>query len=77
MPLFKCETCGCVENTALSNYWTRNIDWAQQGVTLSNPALCSECDPAIGRWHGWFPKRPWDALAEANSGMPNRPNMEV
>jgi hypothetical protein len=22
------------------------------------PLLCSACDPAIGRWHGQFPRRP-------------------
>lgn len=71
MPLFKCEQCGCVENTALSNYWTRNINWdSTNAEPLKNPALCSECDPEIGKWHGQFPKRPWDAHAEANSGMP-------
>lgn len=70
MPLFKCGRCGCVENTALSNYWTRNIDWTDPTAKLANPALCSECDPAIATWHGAFPKRPWDAQAEHNSGMP-------
>lgn len=48
MPLYRCSKCGCVENTAMSNYW-RAADKAQ--------ALCSECDPAIGQWHGQFPKR--------------------
>lgn len=47
MPLFMCSKCGCVENTALSHYW-------QAGKV---GALCSECDPAIGQWHGRFPKR--------------------
>ena len=71
MPLFKCEGCGCVENTALSNFWTRGINWTTgEPVIPKPPALCSECDPAIGTWHGEFPKRPWDADAAANSGMP-------
>lgn len=48
MPLFRCSKCGCVENTALSNFW--------QAVDKAN-ALCSECDPAIGLWHGQFQKR--------------------
>ena len=46
MPLFRCEKCGCVENTATSNYWNNE-----------EPKFCSECDPAIGRWHGLFEKR--------------------
>lgn len=32
----------------MSNYW-QAPDNAQ--------ALCSECDPVIGQWHGQFPKR--------------------
>jgi hypothetical protein len=51
MPLFECSRCHCVENTALSNYWT--------DVHLEKkPALCSECDPQIGKWHGAFPRTP-------------------
>lgn len=52
MPLFKCEKCGCVENTATSNYWSRYTVGEANG-----PALCSECDPSIGEWHDTFPKR--------------------
>jgi hypothetical protein len=45
MSLFKCSKCGCVENTALGEFWPkwRTKDW-----------LCSEC--ATGKWHGKFPK---------------------
>lgn len=70
MPLFRCQQCGCVENTALSRFWQRFVDEDFQKVDPPKPALCSECDPAIGVWHGRFPKRVWDAQAEANSGMP-------
>lgn len=48
MPLFRCSRCGCVENTAVSNFW--------QAPDKTN-ALCSECDPSIGEWHGLFEKR--------------------
>lgn len=48
MPIFKCSSCGCVDNTALTRYWIRKKD---------DPKLCSECDPAIGKWHDKFPKR--------------------
>lgn len=48
MPLFCCAKCRCVENTAAANYWPA-VD--------KGSALCSECDPAIGQWHGSFPKR--------------------
>lgn len=54
MPLFICTECGCVDNTATSGYWWRNRE--------SNGAYtpCSECDPEFGKWHGLFPKEPWD-----------------
>jgi len=57
MPVFRCEKCNCVENTAVSNWVTRPYD---------SPALCSECDPAIGKWHGRFPKKSADGLIEKN-----------
>jgi hypothetical protein len=57
MPLFQCAKCGCVENTALSNYWTRNLTDDMQPVEPPNPPLCTECDPEIAEWHGAFPKR--------------------
>jgi hypothetical protein len=49
MPLFVCEECGVVENTALSNYWTRK--------TADQSRLCSQCDPLIQKWHGVFPRQ--------------------
>ena len=50
MPLFACSKCGCVENTALSEYWY------QTAVEKVDP-LCSACDPEIGEWHGKFDQR--------------------
>jgi hypothetical protein len=49
MSLFRCEECGCVENTACSNYASA---WSRE-----ERKLCSECDPKIGKWHGMFEKR--------------------
>jgi hypothetical protein len=43
MPLFACEQCGCIENTATGCYWGRER------------ALCSECGD--GKWHERFPKK--------------------
>lgn len=60
MSLFRCERCGCVENTAVCHYWTR-----KEG----EPALCTECDPEIGKWHGRFPKRPADDLVDDGKGF--------
>ena len=50
MPLFRCSSCGWVENTASSNYWT-NVHFE------GNPPVCSACDQAIGQCHGQFPQR--------------------
>jgi len=49
MPIFKCEKCEAVENTACCNFWTRRSN--------GQPLLCSECDPDIGEWHNLFEKR--------------------
>lgn len=43
MPLFECEKCHCVENTATGAYWGRD------------EKLCSEC--ATGDWHKQFKKK--------------------
>lgn len=55
MPLFLCSNCGCYDNTAVTNYWTRNINALRTGKE-KKPPLCSECDPEIGQWHNRFPK---------------------
>jgi hypothetical protein len=46
MSFFRCSKCDCVEDTALCNYWAARV--------RETPALCSVCDPKIGRWHGQF-----------------------
>jgi hypothetical protein len=48
MSKFRCSKCGCAENTALCHYWEQHYN--------KKPELCSECDPQIGKWHGFFPK---------------------
>jgi hypothetical protein len=59
MPLFRCDKCGCVENTALSNYWSRG----------DGPALCSGCDPDIAAWHGEFDQKPADGYYQDKNGF--------
>lgn len=44
MPLFVCDGCVCIENTALGDYWTQPV----------GNRKCSAC--ATGSWHGLFPK---------------------
>ena len=46
MPLFACQKCQTIENTALGHYWAEK------------EKLCSEC--ATGKWHGKFPKEKYD-----------------
>jgi hypothetical protein len=48
--LFVCDKCRCIENTATSRFWRRG----------DGPALCSQCDPEIGKWHGCFPRLEYD-----------------
>lgn len=55
MPIYRCEKCGICENTATSDYWSRKYPSDDSGNTLpSQSALCSQCDPEIGKWHGFF-----------------------
>lgn len=75
MPIFKCEKCGCAENTALGWYWAREmlankVDLSDVGEQYRGKPLCSECAPVRyldgkptgfrHRWHGKFPKEPYD-----------------
>jgi hypothetical protein len=48
MPLFPCSKCDCIEDTALCHYWSARL--------RQRSAVCSACDPTIGKWHGEFPK---------------------
>jgi hypothetical protein len=57
MPLFMCRKCGCVENTALGDYWLQNLQAHKARKPLE--ALCSACLP--GRtWHGEFDRKSAD-----------------
>lgn len=50
MPLFICDRCKCVDNTATS-------DFRLQARHGSTERLCTEC--RTGKWHGRFPKAPY------------------
>lgn len=43
----------------MCNYWNKR----------GGDALCSECDPAIGLWHGLFAKHSADGLLLGNDGF--------
>lgn len=67
MPLFVCDKCRAIENTACGHYWgsTGNHRWFRD-ASLDRMKLCSECEPTEyrdgskntrgGKWHGRFPK---------------------
>jgi hypothetical protein len=63
MGLFVCDECGVVENTALcgDGWWGRKQRKRKRGK-----ALCSECHPEIGKWHGHFERIDADAWDEEN-----------
>ena len=74
MPLFVCEICGCLDNTALGFYWPKEIalkdKWFED--KFLGKAMCSECTPTVdrygeplkindyyGKWHNKFEKKTW------------------
>lgn len=55
MPLFQCDRCLAVDNTACGgNYWSRLMD----ADAPTGPVLCCECH--TGKWHDRFPKRQFE-----------------
>lgn len=66
MPMFVCDDCGHVDNTATGRWWSRNCPnlWAADNL---GKALCSLCEPTTfvngepnedgGKWHGRFERR--------------------
>ncbi len=72
MPLFACSVpeCMAVENTALSNFWSDQMQAHKQQLAFH--PLCSECDPRIGKWHGRFPK----VRADNGEWEPDGPDRE-
>ena len=61
MPLFPCSKCNCVEDTALSHYWSARLRQVA--------AVCSACDPGIGKWHGEFPRESAEGWVNDRSGF--------
>lgn len=64
MPLFVCDKCGAIDNTALGFYWSRNrVNF--KDPALKGMALCTRCVPEEyddgsktgynGKWHNKFP----------------------
>lgn len=66
MSIFRCSKCGCVENTATSNFWEQRYPF---GGGNPKPELCSECDTEIGKWHGRFEKKSAKGLMLGEDGF--------
>lgn len=71
MPVFQCEKCGCVDNTATSNQmhagpfakyydWTgREEDKGKKLCKVCGPTKHSDGDPVkgAGKWHNYFDRQ--------------------
>lgn len=76
MPLFVCDTCDCVENTALGSFWSKHKHMRFFGIA-DGTALCSECAPDTyldgsknskgGKWHNRFIKKKWDGIEKVEN----------
>jgi len=76
MPLYRCEKCGCVENTASGHFYGRDEEgWP---IDVRGKALCSACAPAtgpdglptgFGQWHGMFPRGQENGMLIDQSGF--------
>jgi hypothetical protein len=79
MPLFVCDECHVIENTALGHYWSRKhvkfLDSSKNGL-----ALCSACAPALyvdkkptglGVWHNKFEREMYCEEKHKNLGLIN------
>jgi len=74
MSIFVCEECGCIENTALGHWWSRNdATWPDE---KDRRGLCSEHGPkkysdgnptGFGKWHGRFPQEPAEKRHKVNN----------
>ena len=65
MSLFRCTKCGCVENTACSDFYVDKF-------TYKIPVLCSECK--TGKWHGRFHKKSADGYFYDENDLIYHPN---
>jgi hypothetical protein len=61
MPLFPCQKCNCVEDTALCRFWSARLQ--------EKPTICSACDPKIAKWHGEFPQESAQGWAIGGDGF--------
>ena len=70
MSVYRCSQCGCMENTACSNYWSQRHPMTQDGEKI-NPLsiLCTQCDPEFKKWHGMFPRTSAQGMILCSDGF--------
>lgn len=66
MSIYQCDTCGCLDNTALTWWCLKCKPDLWHRSELNGKALCSACTPKVfkngdptglGKWHGQFERR--------------------
>ena len=67
VPLFVCDECGTVDNTALGGYW--------QAILYDLPALCAVC--RTGKWHGHFDREIWDGQTPVVNRTASQPRRDL
>ena len=63
MPLYVCEICGCIDNTALGHAYHPKVDEKGELVRDEEGRIvfdrrCTECKTGV--WHAKFPKEKYD-----------------
>jgi len=87
MPLFICEKCGNIENTATGFYWCRSRSKFKDSPDCDGKALCSKCVPEFyddgsrtgysGVWHNIFPEEKYDPVKHRAWEFMNKPKEEL
>ena len=77
MPLFICNKCGCIDNTAMDNtYWLIQMYEPEEKLYsdewYNTHPVCTECNNltssdgsviGTGKWHGKFEKKHWTSYS--------------
>jgi len=81
MPIFVCEKCGAIENTALGHFWGK-AHFRFKDANLNGKALCSRCVPIQfisgaktgynGEWHNKFPFEIYDPVKHKDWDIINK-----
>lgn len=83
MPIFVCEKCGNIDNSATGHYWGKERFKFKDAPDCDGKALCCECVPEFfddgsktgynGKWHNKFPKEKYDSVKHKDWEFMNNP----